>query len=316
MPSAAGFTACQMSTYGWPMTSTSGSAHRGGDPALLGPGDEVVDEHADPPAGPGGTSRTASARSSMPSSGSTTTPSIAQVVAPDPLDQRGVVHALDPDPAGPGDPGRRVGRPRRTRRRSWRGRRRAGGRRGPDERHRPAVEQEAGRPAAGTPAACRAGPRGTVPLPRVSPSERRRPRRRTRRRPSRRRGRARPAPRRRPCGRRRRRRAHRCRSRQHAHASDRTARAEAGRGDDAPAPACSGSRAATRCSNATCDVVRPRRAWCRRPTRRPVSAGARRVAGVRVRSGCSPPGRRPRGSARRRTTTWSAGSPAPTSRTG
>ena len=37
----------------------------------------------------------------------------AQVVAPDLLDQFGVVAALDEDPAGPGDPGRRIRRPRR-----------------------------------------------------------------------------------------------------------------------------------------------------------------------------------------------------------
>ena len=38
-----------------------------------------------------------------------------QVVAPDPLDQRGVVDALHPDPAGPGHPGRRHAAPRSSR---------------------------------------------------------------------------------------------------------------------------------------------------------------------------------------------------------
>ena len=146
MPSAAGFTACQTSTYGWPATSTCGSRtaatmrlslepgtrwststpsrRRGVGPELADRAGQVVDavqrldhDALDP-----------------------------QVVAPDPLDQRGVVHALDPDPAAAGDPGRRRRRPRTSRTRSGPARR--GGRRGrhrPGQRHRPAVEQEAGR---------------------------------------------------------------------------------------------------------------------------------------------------------------------------
>ena len=69
----------------------------------------------------------------------------AQVVAPDPLEQRGVVHALDPDPAGRGRPGPRRRPPRRTRRRcAPRGLGGGGRRGGTDERHRPPVEQERG----------------------------------------------------------------------------------------------------------------------------------------------------------------------------
>ena len=56
-PSRAGFTACQMSMNGWPVIRTCGpTAERRdlvGDPALLGAGDEVVDQHPDPPAGAG-----------------------------------------------------------------------------------------------------------------------------------------------------------------------------------------------------------------------------------------------------------------------
>ena len=51
--------------------------HGGHDPALLGARHQVVDQHAEPAAaGRAGTARTAAARSSMPSSGSTTTPSM------------------------------------------------------------------------------------------------------------------------------------------------------------------------------------------------------------------------------------------------
>ena len=48
MPTAAGLTACQMSTYGCPVTSTCGEFTAGDDPALLRAGHQVVDQHAEP----------------------------------------------------------------------------------------------------------------------------------------------------------------------------------------------------------------------------------------------------------------------------
>ena len=76
MPTAAGFTACQTSTYGWPVTSTCGSRTPATIAALLAARHEVVDQHAR--AGATGRCRTPApraGRSSTPSSGSTTTPS-------------------------------------------------------------------------------------------------------------------------------------------------------------------------------------------------------------------------------------------------
>ena len=123
MPSRAGLTAAQMSMNGWPTISTClPTGLLATDAAIrlsLEPAHQVVDEHADPALGPG--------------------PEVAQVlgevvdalevlhddaldpqvVAPDLLDELGVVAALDEDPAGPGDPGLGAGhgdRPgRRTR---------------------------------------------------------------------------------------------------------------------------------------------------------------------------------------------------------
>ena len=91
MPSAAGFTACQTSTYGWPATSTCGSVTAGDDPALLAAGHQVVDQHAEPPGRP---------RPERPDQGDQLVDAVQrldhdrldpQVVAPDPLDQRRVV---------------------------------------------------------------------------------------------------------------------------------------------------------------------------------------------------------------------------------
>ena len=81
----------------------------------------------------------------MPSSRSTTTPSIPEVVAPHPLDQLGVVDALHPQPPGPGHPGPAAGHRHRAR----------GG-------HAPGpVEAAAGRPdQADGPAVDGEGPRG------------------------------------------------------------------------------------------------------------------------------------------------------------
>ena len=88
-----------------------GVPHAGHDPALLGAGHQVVDQHAEPAAAlrreaadPVG--QLVDAVQRLHHDGLD-----PQVVAPDPLDQRRVVDALDPDPAAPGDlgPGPRHG---------------------------------------------------------------------------------------------------------------------------------------------------------------------------------------------------------------
>ncbi len=87
----------------------SGPAQVVDDPGLLAAGDEVVDEHADP---------ALRARAELAHPLDQVVDAVqrldhdaldAQVVAPDALQQRRVVHALDPDPAGPRHPGRGVG---------------------------------------------------------------------------------------------------------------------------------------------------------------------------------------------------------------
>ena len=75
-PTTLGSTAAQTSTNGWPVTSTCGWSDGRGDPRLLRPGHEVVDEHAQPAPRPRARRRgRRPARSSMPSSISTTMPS-------------------------------------------------------------------------------------------------------------------------------------------------------------------------------------------------------------------------------------------------
>ena len=54
MPTAAGFTACQTSTYGWPVTRTYGLVTLATTRLSLLPGHQVVDEHAEPAAGAAG----------------------------------------------------------------------------------------------------------------------------------------------------------------------------------------------------------------------------------------------------------------------
>ena len=208
MPSAAGFTACQTSTYGWPRTSTCGTATAADDPALLGARDQVVDQHAEPAPGPGPKSRDragqvvdavqrlhhdASIRRSSPQTRSTSaaswTPS-TQIRLPRATWARRAATATEPDAVRPG---------RRGRRRRYR----------PGQRHRPAVEQEA------------AGPSGKTPAPAVPVLQRttaslvaaRRPRRRSRCRRPRPPGRGRPARSARPSSAASRRRARRRRSR-------------------------------------------------------------------------------------------------------
>ena len=129
---AAGLTACQMSMNGCPTISTclpiGDRAMPCGDPALLGALDQVVDEDADPAlrAGP----EVAQVVGEVVDAAEVLDDDAldAQVVAPDLLDQLGVVAALDEDPAGPGDPGLRAVRRRPSPTRcgsAWRGRRRA-----------------------------------------------------------------------------------------------------------------------------------------------------------------------------------------------
>ena len=59
----------------------------------------MVDQDPEPPTRPGPKSATTPARSSIPPRYSTTIALDPQVVAPDPLDQFGVVATLDVDPA-------------------------------------------------------------------------------------------------------------------------------------------------------------------------------------------------------------------------
>jgi hypothetical protein len=74
-PTRSGFTACQTSTYGWPVTRTSGSFTAATMRLSLEPGTRWSTSTPRRRRGPGRKSRTAAASSSMPSSGSTTTPS-------------------------------------------------------------------------------------------------------------------------------------------------------------------------------------------------------------------------------------------------
>ena len=84
----------------------------------------------------------------------------AQVVAPDLLDQLGVVPALDEDPAGPGDPGLGAVHGDRAGRRA--GRLRRAPRRGPGGSGPPAGPRAGSPGRAGRYAACRGGPPGSA----------------------------------------------------------------------------------------------------------------------------------------------------------
>ena len=146
MPSAAGFTACQMSTYGWPVTSTCGSTHRGDDPALLGAGHQVVDQHAEPAAAVRARSR-ATAAGQVVDRRPAARPPPPRPAGRRPRSARPARRRARPRPRSgwPGRPGRGAPATATSRRRcgpARRGRRR---RRRPGQRHRPAVEQEAGR---------------------------------------------------------------------------------------------------------------------------------------------------------------------------
>jgi CubicO group peptidase (beta-lactamase class C family) len=75
IPTRAGLTACQMSTYGCPVTSTSGDVTEATIRLSFEPATRWSTSTPSRRRGPGSKSRTAATRSSMPDSGSTTTPS-------------------------------------------------------------------------------------------------------------------------------------------------------------------------------------------------------------------------------------------------
>ena len=141
-------TDCHTSTYGWPTTSTCATPGQLlGDAGLLRAGHEVVDEHAQPAVGVGGEllddgDQVVDAAEVL--DGDALDP---QVVAPDLLDQLGVVAALDVDAARQRDPGAGVGDRARARRRA-----RGPGRRGrrSARRARPAGPRAGSRVRAGT----------------------------------------------------------------------------------------------------------------------------------------------------------------------
>ena len=90
-------------------------AHGGGHPGLLGAVDQVVEQHAQPPLGPGpevGDHVGQVVHAVEPLDDHALDP---QVVAPHLLDQLGVVDALDQDAAGPGHPRRLVAHRGRSR---------------------------------------------------------------------------------------------------------------------------------------------------------------------------------------------------------
>ena len=102
MPTTDGFTACHTSTYGWPVTSTSGPATAWAARVSLVPVDEVVDQDPQPPV---------RRRAEVRDDGGEVVHAVhrldddsldPQVVAPHGLHQRGVVDALDPDRGWPG----------------------------------------------------------------------------------------------------------------------------------------------------------------------------------------------------------------------
>ena len=120
IPSRSGFTACQMSMYGCPTTSTvspHGFTAASREPGLLAALDQVVDKHADLPALLGlehlqHLVEVVDALEVLDRDALD-----AEVVAPDLLDEVRVVAALDEDPAAAGDARLRAPRRRRSRRR-------------------------------------------------------------------------------------------------------------------------------------------------------------------------------------------------------
>ena len=104
IPSAAGRTACHTSTYGVPVTSTCGWA-TAREAILLAPEHQVVEQHADARTRPRlqRGEHVGKVIGAVEALDDDTLD--AEVVAPDELDQLGVVHAFHEDPARPGDPG-------------------------------------------------------------------------------------------------------------------------------------------------------------------------------------------------------------------
>ena len=112
-------TDCHTSTYGCPTTSTCGAAATTcvGDAGLLRARHEVVDQHAEPAVG-AGRELVDDRRQVVDAAEVLDRDALdPQVVAPDLLDELGVVAPLDVDAAGQRDPGPGVGDGARARRR-------------------------------------------------------------------------------------------------------------------------------------------------------------------------------------------------------
>src|SRR6202012_162655 len=131
---------------GVPDDEQAGPGQPGRDPALLGSGPQVVDQHAEPPSVPGrgdGQDLRQVVDTLQVLDHHT---DVAQVVAPDLLDQLRIVPSFDVDAAGPGHPGPGLrGRHRAGRGPGGAGRNRWSGRGRPDQGDRPALEHERGR---------------------------------------------------------------------------------------------------------------------------------------------------------------------------
>src|SRR5918993_813098 len=82
MPTAAGLTACQMSTYGWPVTRTYGEVTPATIRLSFEPGTRWSTSTPSRRSGPGPNPRTSCGSASMPSSGSTTAPDSNPTTAP------------------------------------------------------------------------------------------------------------------------------------------------------------------------------------------------------------------------------------------
>ena len=129
-----------------------GPAHVVGDAGLLRAGHQVVDEHADASLRPG-PELAQLVRQVVDAAEMLDDDALEpQVVAPDLLDQLGIVATLDEDPALAGHPGPHAGDGHRSRRRTTRGRRSRSGH-GSGQHHRAPLEEEARAQGEGTPAA-------------------------------------------------------------------------------------------------------------------------------------------------------------------
>ena len=102
-PSTRGRMPAHTSTNGCPVTSTAGCRTASARRDLLRAGDQVVEQHAEPPFGAGANSGDRGDEVVGAVHRLDDDAELAQVVAPDVLDELGVVLALDPDPARRGD---------------------------------------------------------------------------------------------------------------------------------------------------------------------------------------------------------------------